>query len=167
MANSSSGDSIFGSSSSGASSNPSEDSIFDNRSYAGPAFDADDIGAWLAEAPAAMLHEAPFGIIEVDADGIVLFYNDTEADFSGVPRDEAEGESFFFEIAPCTDSRTFRGRLEEHADADTFDLRFSYTFTYRMSPTLVDIRLVRHSGRTWILVRPEGSTFLGVDGAEP
>jgi photoactive yellow protein len=173
MSNAPSDDSIFssspGSSSQESSADNADDSlIFSKQSYTGPGFESDALRGWLNDASASALHRAPFGIIEVDDDGKILFYNATESQFAGIPREDAEGKNFFSDIAPCTESMPFRGRFEKMIrgeDDETYDVVFSYTFTYRMSPTLVDIRMLRSAGRSWILVRPEGSVFKGIETA--
>lgn len=154
-------DSIFSSSapSSGdeddASDRSDASSIFDGPVPAVPSFEADEIGTWLNDASPEERDAAPYGIIEVDAGGNVVFYNETEADFAGVDPETAEGKHFFTELAPCSNNGRFHGRFRAHARDDSFDETFAYTFTYRIHPTRVDIRMLRRDGRTWILVRPE------------
>lgn len=105
------------------------------------------------------LNAADFGIIAVDDDGVILFYNEAEADLSGMRPDEVVGRNFFTQVAPCTNNRLFRGRFEKGVEAGTMDKTFSYTYTYKMHPTLVNIRLCRDAGGTnWILVEEYGES---------
>lgn len=167
MDDSLSDDSIFNLSSPGASPNaessPTSDSLFTNTAYTGPGFTDGDMGTWLRTASPDERDRAPFGIIEVDREGTIVFYNETEARYADVAPEEAEGKNFFTEVAPCTDNGTFRGRFEQQADSETVDDVFRYVLTYQYAPTTVTVRLVREEGRSWILMRPEDDTFRGLD----
>jgi photoactive yellow protein len=120
------------------------------------AFYDDRLGARLPSLSYEDLDWAPFGVIGVDRRGIVQLYNRFEARFSGRDAEETVGRHFFDEVAPCTRNRTFRTRFEEGLDRGVLDTVFSYTFTYRLRPTLVDVRmLLDQDGRPWILIRPK------------
>jgi photoactive yellow protein len=116
-------------------------------------FDADGVGEQLRHASEEELNEAPFGIIQLDDDGIVEFYNHYESDLSGVEPSDAVGQNFFTQLAPCSNSQLFQGRFEEGVRKGRLDERFTYTFTYKMRPTLVDVRLYRdETGQNWVLI---------------
>lgn len=120
------------------------------------AFYEDDLAARLHEASADTLNRASFGIIRLDDRGIVQFYNQFEEHFSGRSASKTIGRSFFEEVAPCTRNRLFQNRFERGLENGDLDTIFSYTFTYRLRPTLVDVRmLLGRAGRPWILVRPK------------
>jgi len=121
---------------------------------AAPPFHAPDIAAWLVQAPPAALDRADFGVIEVDDDGVVLFYNVFEAEFTGMAPEDVVGRAFFTDVAPCSNNPLFRGRFRDGLRQETFDVSLPYTLTYRLRPTLVHIRLLRRDGRNWILVTP-------------
>ena len=76
-------------------------------------FDDDDLGEKLRHASDEQLDNAPFGIIQVDDDGIVKFFNQYESDLSGMDPDEVLGRHFFTQVAPCTNNRLFRGRFKK------------------------------------------------------
>lgn len=117
-------------------------------------FDDEDLGETLRTADRETLNSAPFGIIKVDDEGVVEFYNDYEAELSGMDPDEVEGKNFFTQVAPCTNNRLFRGRFKKGVRRDELDETFTYTYTYKMRPTLVDIRLYRdEEGQNWITVK--------------
>jgi photoactive yellow protein len=117
------------------------------------AFDADGLGERLRHYDEAALNEAPFGIVRLDDDGTVTFYNRYESDLSGVAPSDAVGQDFFTQLAPCSNNQLFRGRFKEGVESGTLDERFSYTFTYKMRPTLVDVRLYRdEAGHNWVLI---------------
>jgi photoactive yellow protein len=123
------------------------------------AFYDDDLAETLRNASDDALHQAAFGIIQVDDRGVVTFYNRFEQRFSGRAPEETIGRSFFDEVAPCTRGRSFQGQFERGLEAGQLDVSFSYTFTYRIRPTLVDVRmLVDRPGEAWILIRPKAGT---------
>jgi photoactive yellow protein len=118
------------------------------------AFEDDDLADKLGDLPEETLDEAPFGIVEVDDDGVVQFYNRYESQLAGVDPDDALGQNFFTRLAPCSGNRLFHGRFKKGIKKNALDERFTYTFTYKMSPTLVDVRMHRDDeGRNWVLIR--------------
>lgn len=119
-----------------------------------PTFQGDALDATLADASEEVLNQTDFGIIKVDDEGVVLFFNQYESELSGVAPEDAIGKNFFTEIAPCTNNRLFRGRFKKGVRKDDLDETFTYTYTYRMQPTLVTIHLYRDSrGENWIMVQ--------------
>jgi photoactive yellow protein len=116
-------------------------------------FDAEGVGEQLRNANKEELHDAPFGIIRLDDDGIVEFYNRYESELSGVDPDDAVGQNFFTQLAPCSNNQLFQGRFEKGVRKGRLDERFTYTFTYKMRPTLVDVRLYRdEAGQNWVMI---------------
>jgi photoactive yellow protein len=117
-------------------------------------FDTDEIGEQLRHASPDELHNAPFGIVRLDDEGHVEFYNRYESNLSGVSPSDALGQNFFQELAPCSNNHLFLGRFREGIADDDLDERFTYTFTYKMRPTLVDIRLYRDQEKqNWVLIQ--------------
>lgn len=116
-------------------------------------FRADDLAHHLAEASEEDLDKADFGIIHLDGSGVIQFYNKFEQRLSGYSPDETVGKSFFEEIAPCTDSERFAGKFFEGTEEGELDEMFTYTFTYRMEPLIVTIRLLEDTdGQYYVLV---------------
>ncbi len=116
-------------------------------------FEEDGVGERLRHADEEELNEAPFGIVRLDDEGVVQFYNRYESELSGIPPSEAVGQNFFTQLAPCSNNHLFQGRFEEGVRKGHIDDRFAYTFTYKMRPTLVDVRLYRdEAGQNWILI---------------
>lgn len=105
-------------------------------------FEADDLPRQLAQGSAEDLNKAAFGIIRLDEDGVIQFYNKFEQRLSGYSPDETVGKSFYQEIAPCTDSERFAGKFFTGVEEGDLDEMFTYTFTYRMEPLIVKIRLL-------------------------
>jgi photoactive yellow protein len=119
-------------------------------------FEAADLDARLAATSDEALDDAPFGLIRVGRDGVVQFYNQFESEFAGVAPSDALDRNFFTEVAPCSNNSLFYGRFKKLRDRDAYDDRFSYTFTYKMRPTLVHVRMLNDTdGRHWIAVNPQ------------
>jgi photoactive yellow protein len=119
-------------------------------------FEDDDLASKAMHADKSTLDSADFGVIQVDDDGIVQFFNKYESELSGVDPSAAEGKNFFNELAPCSNNRLFRGRFKEGIRKGELKERFTYTYTYKMRPTLVEVRLCRSSdGRNWIFVQKQ------------
>ncbi|PSQ87511.1 MAG: phosphonate transporter [Bacteroidetes bacterium QH_2_63_10] len=117
-------------------------------------FDDEDVGEELRHVSEEERNKAPFGIIKIDDAGTVQFYNRYESNLSGIDPDEAVGTNFFTELAPCSNNPLFLGRFKEGVDKGTLDEYFTYTFTYKMRPTLVDVRLYRdEAGNNWIMIQ--------------
>ena len=94
-----------------------------------------------------------FGIVKVDDEGNVLLYNQWESDMAGVPVASTMGKNFFTQVAPCTNNRLFFGRFKDGVSAGDLDTEFNYTFTYKMKPTNVVVRILRDgSSANWVFV---------------
>ena len=117
-------------------------------------FDDEDLGEKLRHVNEDRLDDAPFGVIKVDDEGEVLFFNQYESDLSGMDPDDVLGRNFFTQVAPCTNNRLFRGRFKKGVRRGELDETFTYTYTYKMRPTLVDVHLYRdEAGNNWITVQ--------------
>jgi photoactive yellow protein len=99
-----------------------------------------------------------FGCVQVDDTGKVLSYNRYESELSGVAPKEAIGRNFFRELAPCTNNRLVFGQFKAGVAAGKLDTTVAYAFTYKMRPTLVQIRLYRDAATStnWVLVKRMG-----------
>lgn len=117
-------------------------------------FEDEDLGDQLRRADDEELNAASFGIISVDDEGSVEFFNEYESELSGMDPDEVKGKNFFTQVAPCTNNRLFRGRFKKGVRRGELDESFTYTYTYKMRPTLVDVHLYRdEAGNNWITVQ--------------
>jgi photoactive yellow protein len=99
----------------------------------------------------AELDALPYGVVEMDLAGEVLRYNATESRYSGLSRERVLGRHFFRDVAPCSNNRHVAGRFEQLA----LDETLAYTFSLRMRPVPVTLRLLRSadSTRMFLLVR--------------
>jgi len=133
------------------SADPDSDSAPDTDSLH---FEDEDLGEKLRRASDEEIDGLPFGVIRVDDEGLIEFFNQYESNLSGMEPEEVMGRNFFTEVAPCTNNRLFRGRFKKGVRRGELDETFTYTYTYKMRPTLVDIRLYRDdAGNNWITVQ--------------
>ncbi len=95
------------------------------------------------------------GVIEVSDDGTVLQYNRWESELSGMNAALVLGLNFFKEVAPCTNNDIVYGAFKRGIADGSLDQLIDYTFTYRMRPTNVQLRLYRHSESqtNWVIVK--------------
>ena len=87
-------------------------------------FDAPDLAARAERASLFELDHLPFGVIRLDREGTVQFYNSTEARLSGYG-DIPIGENLFA-ISNCLGSEGFRGRLERAMADGPVDLEIGW-----------------------------------------
>lgn len=100
----------------------------------------------------ARYDELEFGLVAMDLDGIVLAYNRRESVFAGLPPERALGFCFFTDVAPCTNNYLVSGRFD---DESVLDETLAYTFTVKMRPTPVRLRMLKkeQSGRQYLAVK--------------
>jgi two-component system, chemotaxis family, sensor kinase Cph1 len=103
------------------------------------------------------LDSLPYGVIQVDAEGVMLRYNAFEAGLSGLSKKKVVGKNFFTQIAPCTDLQEFRGRFREGIAAGKLQCTFRYHFAFRPNPRDVTVTLFYNQAEqiVWILVQPD------------
>ena len=89
----------------------------------------------------ATLDLLPYGVIVVDADGNVLYYNDREEQIAGRRREDVIGRNFFTEIAPCTRVQEFREPFSEAMRTGRALPAFRFRFPFPGNPRDVDISL--------------------------
>jgi photoactive yellow protein len=101
------------------------------------------------------LDRLPFGAIQLDRDGYVLKYNQTEADLTGRDPKRVIGKNFFTQVAPCTNVRDFAGRFRRGVDARELHVVFPFRFDFEMNPIDVSVTLFFHkpSETVWVIVR--------------
>jgi len=77
------------------------------------------------------LDTLPVGMIQLDPNGKVLRFNQTESDLARVAKADAVGKSFFDEVAPCTKVQEFYGRFVEGVEKKSLHTVFDYVFKFR------------------------------------
>ena len=98
----------------------------------------------------AAVDELPFGVVGLDGENVVEFYNTHEERYSGLPRTIVVGRQFFSDVAPFMNNYMVAERLAEAQ----LDVTLPYVLTFRMRPTPVRLRLLRASeaSRRWVLI---------------
>jgi photoactive yellow protein len=117
-----------------------------------PGFGAPDILRHLDAADDTTLDGLSFGVIAMSSDGIVVAYNKAEAGAAGLRAERVIGRHFFTAVAPCTNNHLVAHRFESEP---LLDATIDYTFTFKMAPKKVQLRMLRQPGarRMYLLVR--------------
>ena len=107
------------------------------------------------------LDQLPFGVIELDADGVIQAYNRTEESLAGRSRIEVLGRNFFTEVAPCTNVQEFAGRygeMVEQGGASESSLEFVFRFAEGAQLVWIQLIYSEVSQRGLVLVKARGNT---------
>ena len=124
---------------------------------AAPDIDAPDLARQLAAMTPEAIDVLPFGVIRLDAAGVVTLYSARERLESGFRR-EVLGRSFFADIAPCMQRPEVSGRLERARAAGTLDVAFDFVSDMPSGARDVALRarlLSTGDAGTWILLQRE------------
>lgn len=99
----------------------------------------------LHDRPDIELDLLPYGVICLDADGVIVRYNRVEARFARLDRSLVIGKQFFGVVAPCTVTPEFEGRFRAFvADAKgPSKITFPYVFNFRFGAQEVDVEIRR------------------------
>lgn len=102
------------------------------------------------------LDALPYGVIQLDSEGIIMRYNAYESGLSGLNKQKVLGKNFFKQVAPCTDVRQFYGRFRDGIAAGELHTTFRFHFAFPKRPCDVTIKLFYNNrDRTvWLLVQP-------------
>jgi photoactive yellow protein len=80
-------------------------------------------------------------VVCMDPAGIVRRYNRVESQMAGLSRDKVLGETFFLTTGVCMNNYLVAQRFE---DEPVLDVTLDYVLTFRMRPTPVKLRLLKH-----------------------
>lgn len=89
----------------------------------------------------ATLDLLPYGIIVVDEEGRILYYNAREEEIANHQREDVLGKNFFSEVAPCTQVQEFYGRFKETMQRAGLVADFHFRFPFPGRPREVEITL--------------------------
>lgn len=105
------------------------------------------------------LDNLPVGMIQLDRNGTVLKFNQTESSLARVEKSDAIGKSFFDEVAPCTKVQQFYGAFVDGVEKRNLHTVFPYQFRFRDGREKNVVISMFYSGSTdtvWVLVqRPQ------------
>ena len=118
-------------------------------------FGSNDIENKLASMDKGQLDDVAFGAIQLDANGKIIQYNAAEGDITGRDPQAVVGKNFFTDVAPCTNSKEFKGKFDEGVKNGDLNTMFEYTFDYEMKPTKVKVHMKKAlSGDSyWVFVK--------------
>ncbi|RUO63261.1 photoactive yellow protein [Pseudidiomarina planktonica] len=118
-------------------------------------FGSDDIENTLAKMQDSQLNDVAFGAIQLDAQGKIIKYNAAEGDITGRKPEEVIGKNFFRDVAPCTNSKEFKGRFDEGVKSGNLNTMFEYVFDYEMKPTSVKVHMKKAltGDSYWVFVK--------------
>jgi photoactive yellow protein len=117
-------------------------------------FDQPDLVVALDAATDAVLDALAFGVIGFGPDGLVTRYNTAEAQGAGFSAERVIGRHLFLDVAPCMNNYLVAQRFE---DETALDALLDYTFTFRVRPTPVRLRLLQDPAqvtRYVVVLRP-------------
>ncbi len=88
-----------------------------------------------------------FGVIGIDAEGVVRRYNAFESKAAGLSLARVLGQPLFTVVAPCMNNFMVAQRFDEAREtASTLDATVDYVLTLRMRPVKVKLRLLAAPG---------------------
>lgn len=90
----------------------------------------------------AALDALELGVVRMTTDGKVVGYNRWESERAGLAAPNVIGRHFFESVAPCTNNFMVAERFASEPELDAI---IDYTFTFRLRPTKVKLRLLRSS----------------------
>lgn len=91
-----------------------------------PDFDMPELAKAVERMPATQIDLLPYGVIRLDAHGVVTSYSRREAQLSGFDPARAVGMAFFRDVAPCMDGPELRGKIEAAMASGKLDAEFTH-----------------------------------------
>ena len=117
-----------------------------------------DLLSALQQGTDADLDALEFGVIGIDAAGVVRRYNALESRLAGLSPQRVLGHPFFTVVAPCMNNFMVAQRFEDAAASGSpLDATIDYVLTLRMRPVKVKLRLLSQPGdamRYVLVLRP-------------
>ena len=115
--------------------------------------DDDALPARIERLSTQQIDALPFGVVRLDAEGIVTFYSRTEAEQSGFRDSRAIGRNFFTQLAPCLSTPDRVRRIEEARRAGTLDITFEQIGDFDDAERELHVRVLSASGGgVWVLL---------------
>ncbi|MVM36772.1 photoactive yellow protein [Spirosoma sp. HMF3257] len=94
---------------------------------------------WLEQQTDEQLEEAPFGVVRMNRDGVVIAYGKSESHITGISQEYARGKYYFTQIAPCANNRMVAAKYA----LPSLDEELDYILTYVCEPIKVRLRLLK------------------------
>lgn len=117
-------------------------------------FEAKDIASRLAALAPTELDALPFGVVQLDPEGRVIYFSATEAEQSGFLAQRALGRTFFTSVAPCIGTPAFRKRIAKASAEGTLDIQFEQVGDFADPRRVMQVRVLSDTKRgLWVLLR--------------
>ena len=94
---------------------------------------------WLEQQTNEQLDAAPFGVVRMTREGVVVAYCKSESHLTGISRDYAVGKYYFTQIAPCANNMMVAAKYVQ----PSLDEELDYILTYVSEPAKVRLRLLK------------------------
>lgn len=94
---------------------------------------------WLEAQTSEQLDEAPFGVVRMNRDGVVVAYCKLESHITGIDPAYAVGKYYFTQIAPCANNMMVAAKYA----LPQLDEELDYILTYICDPVKVRLRLLK------------------------
>jgi photoactive yellow protein len=116
----------------------------------------------------SLLTPIPYGLLEVDEEGTVIYYRSENKGLFPKPDSEIIGRNFFTDIAAVAEAKEFQNRIKEfrrsHAPAHSFT--FTFTLKHRSLPVRVLLARIHErpagdapSESLYIHIRPQADSM--------
>jgi hypothetical protein len=99
----------------------------------------------LESADLDFIDSLPFGVVGLNAEGVTEVYSEALVRFAKLKRDSVVGQPFFLMAGVCMNNFLVAQRFE---DEEVLDTIIDYILTFRMRPTPVKLRMIRHPDLT-------------------
>jgi photoactive yellow protein len=118
-----------------------------------PPFEAPDLARQVEALSEQQRDALPYGIIKLDARGLVQIYSRTEAALSGRKKRPTVGLDFFAEVAPCMGSPEMRGRVEAAKARGSVDVEIGWIGDFDDPDGEIRIRVMSAAdGGLWLFM---------------
>jgi photoactive yellow protein len=104
-----------------------------------PAFSDPSLLDWLEQQANEQLDDAPFGVVRMSLDGVVVAYCKSESHITGITSEYAKGKYYFTQIAPCANNFMIAAKYGQ----PDLDEELDYILTYVCDPVKVRLRLLK------------------------
>ena len=115
-------------------------------------YEAPDLAARIERLSEAAIDSLPFGVIRLDAEGIILFYSATEARQSGF-RGSPLGQNFF-DLARCAGKFDLHAQITRAQEEGAVDLEFALAGDYDDPARELRVRVqAARQGGVWMFMQ--------------
>ncbi|HLO77982.1 MAG TPA: hypothetical protein VK196_16125 [Magnetospirillum sp.] len=116
-------------------------------------FDADDPDNPLFRVGSDEVARLPFGAAELDRDGKVVAYNDTEPDDGGVPRPALVGRDFFGDVARWAGSSVIAEQFRNGVKVGDLNVVFDCAVPRLSHKVRIHLKVSPILGTFWVFIK--------------